>query len=260
MTITLLCLIALMGAFTLSATNLNAIGRDTVAHSIEHSGSVAFGGIAVVILAETAQIIFSLALALVDDLRSKSVLYSGMIASTAIALVGNIEYAKPDTYFHWFIAVIPPLVVLGLGFILKVQALHAISNRHEAKRQFQLALVEYQKATANPEMSPMFKPAYANALREMLVKINSKGRGKNERVAMMQSFTGDEWRMLVQQELSADMWFEDTRQDAPQLPYTNGNGQEVSEQVSVSNFTELATASPQPMTTSTNGNGSKNSS
>ena len=241
LTISVLCLVALVAAFTISATHLNDIGKSTIARTIDHEASIGSVGISVVILAEVSALVFSLALALANDKPSRYAMYGGMMASTAIALTGNIEHANPVTIFGWILAVIPALVVLGLGYTLKMQALDAIKDRYTARREYDLAMVGYNKSIAAPESSPKWTQVYASAIRDMLIKVNRKGRGRNERIMVMNGMDNADWKRLVAQEMTNDNWFTDDEMLATDVVSEGKVG-------IVDNFLELAqTSLPLPI-------------
>jgi len=209
-----LATLALAAAFYISAMNLNTIGIDTVSKT--HDKGVATAGIAVVLLAESAQVIFSLALAVIAKSRSsRGILFSGMAAATAIALTGNIQLASPDTAFDWLLAILPPMIVLGVAYILKEQILNTVRTRHANRLAFQDAQDKWDQTHQHPEEHPGWRVAYATALKEQLMKVNGRGRGRAEREQAMSQMGRSEWSTLVHQELTNDQWYIDPAFPAP---------------------------------------------
>jgi hypothetical protein len=263
--ISITLLIALIAAFVISATHLNDIGQQTISEVVEHRASIVMVGASAVLLSELAALVFSLALVLAHDRASKIILYIGMIISTIIALVGNIQHASPNNPFSWVMAIAPPILVLGLGYVSKMFALEAIEARHAAKAAYEQALQEYKEATASPETSPLFRPAYINALREMLVLVNSKGRGKTERVTYMQTMTNHDWSVLVNDALNADEWYTETPAgitsgEYSQLEANAGlvqpmaiKSHQIESGANNPNFPKLATSQITPITIHSNG-------
>jgi hypothetical protein len=112
--------------------------------------------------------------------------------------------------------------------MLREQLLEAIEQRHAAERAYQAALAEWQAATAAPEQHAQWMQFYANALRGMLHKANS--RRKEVLTKMIQ----DDWRAAVYREMQAECWYEGPESGGEQptsfiqvgaLPVSrNGNG------------------------------------
>jgi hypothetical protein len=125
--------------------------------------------------------------------------------ATILALTGNIQTALPghaQSPFAWLEAVTPPLIVLSTAYVLKEQVLESIEQRHADERAFQSALAEWQAATAEPEQHPQWSQFYANALRDALLKANSR-----RKEALSEMAIGD-WRLAVYRETQADLWYE----------------------------------------------------
>lgn len=214
-----LCLIVLAAAFSPSAIRLYSIGSTTFAAAIPHSMSATAAGISVVIMAETAQILFSLAAAVMHTSRTARVLlYGSMAAATLLALVGNGQVSLPGhelNPFAWFEAFLPPLLVLSTAYILKEQMLGAIEQRHTAERAYQEALQSWKDATAQPERSARYTSALANSLRDAIKEDNSKGAGAAVRKDLMASLTLEHWKALVWREIEADNWYSTPAQAEP---------------------------------------------
>jgi hypothetical protein len=203
--ITCLCLVLLLAAFTPSAIRLFVIGSTTFGQAVPNSVATHAVGLATVLSAEVGQVVFSLALATLGTSRSACrLLYLSMGLATAIALTGNIQIGlvkHADSPFAWLESIAPPLLVLSTAFVLKEQLLETVEHRHLIERTYQIALSEWQKATANPEAHPQWAQFYANALRDALSKVN------NRRQEMLSSLTTADWRALVYRELQAEQWY-----------------------------------------------------
>jgi len=205
--ISILCIVLLLAAFTPSAIRLYVIGSQTFGQAIDDATAMTAVGLATVLSAEVGQVVFSLALATLGTSRSsRRLLYASMAISTILALTGNIQTALPghtSSPFAWLEAVAPPLLVLSTAYVLKEQVLETIEQRHADERAFQAALAEWQTATANPEQHPNWPQVYANALRDALLKANSR------RKEALGDMTVDDWRTVVQREMQADLWYEE---------------------------------------------------
>ncbi|HML20950.1 MAG TPA: hypothetical protein PKD09_04835, partial [Aggregatilinea sp.] len=113
--------------------------------------------------------------------------------------------------FAWLEAVAPPLLVLSTAYVLKEQVLERIEQRHADERAFQAVFAQWQAAAAEPEKHPQWSQFYANALRDTLLKANSR-----RREVLSEMSIGD-WRTAVYRETQADLWYEGPRptQDMP---------------------------------------------
>lgn len=226
-------LLLLIAAFAPSAFRIYRVANTTFGKAIADHTQQTVAGVAFVLLAELACLGFVIAAGTLDvGRKTRSLLYLAAIVSTLIACIGNVQVAiqhAPGAWdwltewiksfshepFSWFEAIAPPVFTLIAGLVLKEVALESIQRRHANERAYQDALADWKAATADPENLPAFRPAYANALRDQLQRVNSKGRGQRERIDLMQSMTTDDWRALVNRELQADSWFAEPISSAP---------------------------------------------
>lgn len=222
----------LVAAFMPSAFRIYRVASGTFGKTITDSTQQNIAGVAFVLLAELAVLGFVIAAGTLDiGRKTRGLLYLAAVVSTAIACIGNVQVAIQhtpgawnwltewiDSFSHepfaWFEAIAPPVFTLIAGLVLKEVALESIQRRHENEQAFQAALADWKNATADPEALPAFRPAYANALRDQLQRVNAKGRGQKERIEIMQTLTTDDWRALVQRELQADVWFAEPVNDS----------------------------------------------
>lgn len=204
--ITVLCVLLLGAAFTPSAIRLYVIGSWTFFKTIDSTEAAYLVGLATVLSAETGQVVFSLALATLGATRpARLILYMSMLASTGIALVGNIQVALPghvSSPFAWFEAIMPPVLTLSTAYVLKGQMLQAIAQRHANERAYQDALAAWKAATRDPEKHPRWSQFYANSLRDALLKAN------NRRKETLAAMTVADWRAAVYRELQSESWFD----------------------------------------------------
>ncbi|HEB27971.1 MAG TPA: hypothetical protein ENI05_09385 [Porticoccus sp.] len=214
--ITVLLTIAVLAGFIISATHINNIGQTTIATSIDNPWSIKLVGIALVLISEVTALVILLVLPMVHDRVSRTVLYLGLAGATAVALIGNWQDGNPNDPFAYVVAFVPPLLVLSLGFVGKVQVLEAISNRHDSLVAFEVAKKEYDDLTAFPERSRDYLQTYATTLRDKLLDTNNVGRGKTERMAYLASLPPSGWRRLVSAEMGQDSWWaDDSDEDLP---------------------------------------------
>ena len=208
-TITTFCIVVLLAAFSVSAMRLYFIGALTFGASIPDEVQMQIAGIATVVLAETAQLVSTLALATFGKTRTaRVILYSSAFAATGVALVGNAQVAlvgKEITVFAVLDAFVPPLLVLGMAQILKMQWMHAIEERFHASQAFKVQFDEWQaNINADAAQHPQWRSYLANALRDELRRINA--RSSTTKV-LLPELTGEDWSWLVQREMQADQWF-----------------------------------------------------
>jgi len=231
--ITVLCLMLLAAAFTPSAIRLYTIGSKTFGQTISNTAAVRLVGLATVLSAETGQVVFSLALATLGTTRSeRNLLYTSALIATLIALVGNVQLALPGhtgSPFAWFEAIAPPLLVLSTSYVLKGQMLDSIQHRHANEQAYKQALNEWQDRTRAVEDHPRWSQFYANAIRDLLRKKNSR------RKESLNNMTVADWRAAVYRELRAESWYEEPSPErakaagqpvpfSPVAVSSNGNG------------------------------------
>ncbi len=130
--------------------------------------------------------------------------------ATIVALTGNIQISLPghtSSPFAWLESVAPPLLVLSTAYVLKEQVLEAIEQRHTDELAFQSVLAEWRNATAKPERHPQWSQFYANALRDALLKTNSR------RKETLNEMSIGDWRAAVYRKTLADLWYEEPGHD-----------------------------------------------
>lgn len=213
----------LIAAFVPSAMRLYAIGSNTFRQAIDDANSATAAGIAIVIMAETAQVLFSLAAAILNttSTTSRRLLYASMGAATVLALVGNAQISLPGHWtnpFAYLEALLPPLLVLSTAYVLKEQMLSAIEARHANERAYQDAYAAWHTASAAPEKHPRYMSALANALRDAIRDVNSKGTGATARKDLMSQLDTAAWKRLVAREMRADEWYTAPEPEQPPAP------------------------------------------
>lgn len=228
-----LVVLLLVAAFIPSAIRLYTIGSETFISGVNSRLAAMLVGVSVVLMAETAQILFSLASVVLEtDKKSERLLNASMLSATVLALVGNAQVALPGHIYNpfaWLEALLPPLLVLATAYVLKQQLLTVIETRFSNERAYQEAVKSWQVATSQPEKHPRYMSALANALRLAIREKNSRGSGMKARVELMQTFSASDWRTLVNRELMADQWFERPELDALQSEETTDEDETASE-------------------------------
>ena len=217
-TVTVITLASLVAFFALSAMRLYTIGSETFGERIDHPLAMVIAGIAIVIGAETSALAFMLAAGvLAKDRNERLTLYGLAGIVTALALIGNTQIALGGNWrgmltsnpFAVAEAVVPPIVVLGVGMVIKRIWLDDLGRRHMAERAYQDALARWHEATADPENHPRWSQFYASALREVYQSTYSS-RHDLTRLALA------DWRLIVSRELSQEDWFEFVPAETPE--------------------------------------------
>lgn len=205
-----LSFVVLLTAFLLSAMRLYHIGEITFYETLPDATSAAVAGYAVVLLAEAAAVLFTIALSVIgQSTTQRRILLVSVFASAALALSGNYYVALDNqqvTAFGILEAMLPPLLTLSTAYVLKELLLNIIERRHADQTAYEAALSDWKAATHEPEASAYFAAAYANALKEKIYSENSRGRGKTERQHIMDALPMDAWRVLVRREIDSDNW------------------------------------------------------
>lgn len=207
--VTVICLFLLAASFVPSAIRLFQIGSQTFGLAIPEQGSMIAVGVSTILLSETGQVGFMLALSVLGEQAStlaRAFLYASALASTAVALVGNLQVVSPwevGRAFAWIEAVIPPVLVLSTSYVLKQQMLNAIRERHANEQAYQQALHAWELETSNLDRHPDFTRFYANALIDQLARFNRSKLAREQLLALNEY----ERYVLYQRELQADSWY-----------------------------------------------------
>lgn len=215
-TVTVITLILLVAFFSISAMRLYSIGSETFAEKIANGAATLIAGVAIVIGSEAGALGFMLAAGvLAQEPAEKRTLYALAIASTLIALVGNVQFALGPGWrgmitsdpFAVLEAIAPPLVVLGGGLVFKRIWLDDIARHHANEKAYQHALAEYNAIAHDPEASEDWRPVFMHALKAALTRANTGGgAGVTKRREIIAAMNGFHWRQLVEAELRADDW------------------------------------------------------
>lgn len=130
-------------------------------------------------------------------------------AGLMIAFTGNWYITQPHDFWGYLETFVPPFAVLTTAVIGERMIMDTLRRRAISKREYEESLQEWKIATADPEKSDRWRMSYANALREQIKDINSRGAGASRRKEIMQQLDRATWKALVWRELQADEWFSD---------------------------------------------------
>lgn len=206
--VVILSLVVLLTAFLLSAMRLYHIGYQTFHETLDNDFASTVAGFAIVLLSEAAAVLFTIALSVIGQSQTqKRILLASVFATAALALSGNYYVAlhgRAITVFGVLEAMLPPLLTLSTAYVLKELLLRVIELRHADQLAFEVALGDWKQATANSEQHPNFLQAYANELRDLLIKANRRSKSIREIVEHLEK---SDWRILVQRELRSESWF-----------------------------------------------------
>lgn len=203
--------VALIASFIPSALRLFIIGASTFNDTLDtyhlpYAVSLVLSilvGVCVVIMAETGQVIFSLAFTTSTDHRTP--LWVGLILSTLIALTGNFYVGlwRVDTItlFICLETLAPPIIVMSLAYVQKNHVLAAEEMRHKNEAAYQRAISEWDHDFRDIERHPEWRIFLARALRDVYTRTYPKRLSQT-------SIPDEGWNELVWREMNTDEWFQ----------------------------------------------------
>jgi hypothetical protein len=205
----------LIASFLVSAMRLYHIGRIEFFTSIQHGFSATVAGGSGVVLAEASAVLFTVSLSALGRskfLRAVFILLAAL--STVWAFAGNYFaalYGHEATLFSWLDAMLPPIFTIGASIALEQIMFAQMEQYHQDNERFRSALSVYEKQTANPADHDRFMPLYANALKDKVYEVNKRRSWQGQKVVeIMNMLTHQEWSVLVQREMNADIWYKPT--------------------------------------------------
>lgn len=160
---------------------------------------------------EVGAIIFSAGRALLSvSGRDRTWLSVAALASAAGALLANVsvtalhqESIASLPWFGWFMAIMPPSVVLAVGLFIEKLLLGALEARANAKAAYEAALAAWREAQEHPAEHDDFKRRWALAIFDQLLRISPANRQK---IAALVD-ADPAWRVeLVRREVARHEW------------------------------------------------------
>lgn len=204
-----LSVVVLLTSFVLSAMRLYFIGHESFYATIPDAQQAKVAGASIVILAEAASVLFTLAMSVIGKTRTaRYMLMTGAFISACIALSGNFYVAlwgRSITGFEFLEAMAPPVLVIITAFVLKEVALQSIVERRRSSTEFNREFAEWQKQVMNVEKHSEWIQVYASALRDAIVDANKFSKPTKE---AMKEFTNTDWSFLVHREFSQERWYD----------------------------------------------------
>jgi hypothetical protein len=208
MAIAILCLVALVAAFIISAMRIQYVGYKIFLLGIPDHHKAEIASYAMVALAEAASIAFTVAFTVIGRTRAaKAVLLGSVIATALFALSGNYEIAlrgHETTLFMILESMLPPLLTLSIAFVLERTFLEDLESWQQQRAIWQADMKVWKDATRNAHNHPRWIPLYANELRDAITKAFSRRKATTE---FLMSLNDGAWAWLVKRELSADDWY-----------------------------------------------------
>lgn len=223
-------LVVFVAAAMPSLFRLYTAGRDYFGHGISDPLQGAVVGVSTFLLAEFLIVLSTISARVYFQGAARLLFVVPIGMGLAVALVGNWTITQPSDLFGWLETVVPPVSVVFIALVLEKLILDGVHSRHANEKAYQQAVAEWNQAvneqkaseelayraailrwqtmTREPEESDHWRQVYATALREAIKAANAQGRGKTERVELMQSFNGRDWSILVRREMEADRWYE----------------------------------------------------
>lgn len=204
-----LSLVVLATAFMLSAIRLYHIGYTTFYATISHERSAGVAGVAIILMAEAAAVLFTLSLSVIKaDKASWRILVLSTVATASLALSGNYMVAlsgHDKNIFTVLEAMLPPMLTLSTAYVLKQLLLNTLKARYAQLQAFWGAEAEWKAANNESESHPQWLMIYANELRDGLIKAHSR---RKQVTALLTSLTEPQWAWLIRREMASDDWFD----------------------------------------------------
>lgn len=181
-------------------------------------------GVSMVLMAEVGQIVFLVSLAILDTQERWHIgrivinpvllfLWSGTILSTIIALVGNAHFGQPWIHGNWVFDYVktfgPPLLTMGIGFVLKELFLNNVKDNFEITAKYNEAEEQRLRVYNDPESAPNWNRYLVQTLREEIVAKNTR---KPQKLAL-RALSEEEWQYLLRAEYARMNWTVDLQQE-----------------------------------------------
>lgn len=235
---------SLGAAFFMSALRLLTLGMEHAKKENYELLPAFLVGVAVIIIAEFSQLVFLLAFANSEKSRvTRFMLLAGAFISTLIALAGNgqsaIDHDNLNSMFDYLVTYGPPLIVIGVGWVLKDTYVSSAKRNQEIKVKYDEAMNRYQELVQSPKEHPDYSAIYAEIIRDEIASMANRKVGEHTNGDniyfrdIIPLMNDDDWSWLVSRELDSGNWFRkvDTRR---------------------SNFTEAETDSANPIESEAN--------
>lgn len=212
--VSVLLFVILAAASTVSVFRVYTSAYDSYLTTIPDSTQAGIVGWATFLMAEVTVVISTLAARILfQSARMQRVFYSVAFAAALIAVVGNAMITRPvlewslDSVWLVLETLTPPLFVMATALVGERLVADAIRQRHADETAYKAALTKWQSDVDVTRQHGQWRTKYRNALRDRLRKTNGQGRGREARIALMQTMTPVDWTAAVQREEAADLWY-----------------------------------------------------
>jgi hypothetical protein len=123
--------------------------------------SLAFG--------ELGAILFQVAASVFDGRGRRLVFRTFAVLCAALAVIANVSITATHqvgevAVFEWFMTLIPPVAVLGIGMLIEGLVMFSLKARAEQRAAYQAAMDEYRRVQASPDKHPDFGRTWAKAI------------------------------------------------------------------------------------------------
>lgn len=201
-----LAVIVFISAFIPSSFRIFRAAYDSFLALSFRENEAIIAGLALVLLSETSQLLFQLIISIVPVTKlSQRVFWSLAGFSTLLALVGNWTITEPQTPFAVLETIIPPLVVMGLGYGLKEISLARIGERGESLTLYNLAINQRQQKILDPfntQWRDEWNRVLSRTLKDKLIEVNTRNMAGAKRQEILDALKANDWISLIQRELS----------------------------------------------------------
>ncbi|GEM_PF-6863012 len=198
-----------------------------------------WGDVAIVLslaFGELGAILFQVAAAVFEGRGKRLTFRLFAVLCAALAVIANVSITAtheiaPIAVFQWFMTLIPPIAVLGIGMLIEGLVMASLKARAEQRAAYQAAMDEYHRAQANPDKHPDFGRTWAKAIYDELC------RYKRDRDLILPLVEQDRAVMLqlVQREYADHMAWETFDPTAGKSAVSAGNPESASYQLSSGN-------------------------
>jgi hypothetical protein len=202
-----------------SLFRLFTAGRNYFLQGIDDHGQAVIVGVSTFLLSEFLIILSTISAKIFFEGRGRFIFIVPVVLGLAMALVGNWTVVQPHDLFSWLETVVPVSTVLFVAVIGERLLLEAVERQHQAKRAYAEALDKYKRATHDPEAHPKYKQFWANQIKREIIAVNSKGAGGQARREYLATITPDQWRDLVNRELTAQDWYTPVEEPKHIVPF-----------------------------------------
>lgn len=211
--ITAMVIMVLVAAYIPSAMRIYKAVNDTGDY-IGNETQSAIIAVCAVLIAEIAQLAFTMYAGRVETTSDKRMLYALAFACVLFAYVANYHVTKPHErgeLIVWLETFLPPTLALGAANIMKTQMLHGIRTRRAADNAFKDALSAWDRNYENASQVAQWDRTLANALRDAIRNANKASK------AVLRELTTEDWRALVIRERMAEDWYDEGANAVTQL-------------------------------------------